>query len=1431
MRQGSTGIALNGAPSQYDCWVRSAAADSVKIDSRTFTELLSFAPPFGRLIHFYDLANRRDGDWSLFFLTDPTIILASIESFDLRQIEHRFSNALRQAKEGHSARVRQDRLRECVDELTTLAGHVDGWLKGMQGHSGSRPVRLFTGRVVTAIKASLAPALEGVTAITGERPNLSGLSRHWRSHRPAGNLPVAEQPESKLLDRAASEVEAVFDAFIALLEELKEFARRHLPETLQDSNHKPQIGLYIAFVHLFEIAQRTLNSLTARFSAFYYGDILKEQKAGPVPDSVYLTFTLDPAAGVSFASVPAGTQFPAGKEADGSAILYAADIEVTVSLAALGSLRALRCVMGPMYSVPPESPPFSDNAGSPPAPSVLQQVLGTTIDLKLMNDEAAGKGPASGPIPWPPFGNTSISQNTDIAVAAPVTLGFGIASNYLMLTGGDRAVTVELELANGFTNIEGELELLADVTGLHTEDVWQQVVGSAFDIWLSTTDGWFQLNAYSSAISPQSFSISFELSSAAAPLVAFNPSPDAPPPKPTGPDTINPVPELPTLKAYLRQAPVTVSGAAGTAVVYPLSLLAQVEIDSIRVATETTGLTGLAVSNSSGQVDTSTPFPVFGGTPVTGSYLQFTNEELFVKTPDFGSLTIDLLWYGLPQNTTGFTGYYQGYVLGVDGVPPPDPPLYTNQSFVAEICVIDPGSWSFESTPASPPDPNPPDAVDVFLFRASSELPPDCSIPIPAPDGGLCPRSVFSNLPIGERVPPAWYDPASSAIRITLAGPPYAFGNTLYASNVLNAAIEELPKPPVEELTTQAPRPRRAPATASDALSDAADALNAVVSPAATSGSGAGAPPSKDDIRKLVSKTQSQLLSTAQSMLSANLSAEDPALSGWVRQTFQVTGSSAAPYQARTIIKRLQQALQTVTPNGEFASPPGLSSAAAAYIHDAIHVLQGVVTLQQALDDSAAEPDSEYLSSIQSGLATAQQNLRPPAAYGDTSPPSSGTVVYPNTPWLPQAEALSVSYRAHCDFSPSPASGSPGVFFYLTPFGGYQQAPASVSAVSLLPIPEPGVLELGFTGLEIAQSLTMLAQMAAGSIVNPPVVSWEYLSTHDWVAFEPGQIPVDTTNQLQNTGFVTLNVPEAEPLADPASYRWLRAVTQQPDSFPDMIGIYPNPATATWVSTPVDGVTGSGQHLSKPLPPYTIKSSVENLSAVQSICQPIESFGGVPAETQTTFSMRIAERLRHKDRAVLSWDYEQLVLERFPTIWKVQALCATSAAGPNAPGHVLVTVVAGEQSLQTADPTEPLVSAEMLDQIQSYLLSLATPFAVIQVVNPVYVRITVNANVIFGGTEDGGGGIDELNSDLIQYLSPWFYNVERATMRGAYASEDAISQFIETRPYVDSIVDISFDYNPPREGLNWYFLTSATSHSITETVKPPASGCQGGKTQ
>ena len=55
----------------------------------------------------------------------------------------------------------------------------------------------------------------------------------------------------------------------------------------------------------------------------------------------------------------------------------------------------------------------------------------------------------------------------------------------------------------------------------------------------------------------------------------------------------------------------------------------------------------------------------------------------------------------------------------------------------------------------------------------------------------------------------------------------------------------------------------------------------------------------------------------------------------------------------------------------------------------------------------------------------------------------------------------------------------------------------------------------------------MLAQMSAGNVETPPGVSWQYLSVNEWLPFDKAEVPVDTTNTLQNTSILTLNVPQA----------------------------------------------------------------------------------------------------------------------------------------------------------------------------------------------------------------------------------------------------------------------------------------------------------------
>jgi hypothetical protein len=968
-----------------------------------------------------------------------------------------------------------------------------------------------------------------------------------------------------------------------------------------------------------------------------------------------------------------------------------------------------------------------------------------------------------------------------------------------MLTGGNRTAYIRFQLRpSDLAAIKPDLESLAAVTGFSPVQVFERVVEQAFDLWLSGS-AWFQVASYCCVafLRPGSawFAIQFTLPPSAPEVVAYNPPPAPPPPSnPVPPDTLNPSPNLPTLKAYLQQTPALLSGPSGAIETYPLALLGPIGIQELEIRTDTDNLTNLSISGSSGSLDPTRPFPLFGGTPVAGSYVDFSNEELFVKNPIPGSLSVNIAWYGLPANEDGFFGYYQGYTIGVDGQPSPIP-LFDNETFVAELSLVNPGSWNFQVT--SPPDPSPP---------ASS--PPDISglCLFQTQNGVLCQSTVFANLDMIDIEPPPYYNPSDGAIRLTLTGPPYAFGNTLYGPNVLYATLAALPTAEQWQSVTVNP-PTQPPV-------DATASLNTL-----TPQTGAPAP-SSDVVRKTVQSAQGQVVQSARSYLSANLSKYGQEALSWVEQTFQVSGSKAPAYAAGKIGSRLRAALQSRQQSPP-SSPPGLPAEANAYLQNAAAMLQPVISMQQFLDRMRAEPPSSYAPKLQTELGTLLQNLtapESPPASPPSSPPAPDTP-HPNPPWLPQAQGLSASYSSEVTVISSTASENSGSFFYLLPFGGY--AAVSTPGFSLLPVPPSGSLELGFSGLDAPQSLSVLVQTAAGSVVNPPGVSWV------WDGAERAQTTLDTTGELQNTGFLTFTVPPPPPArstAATAPLRWLTATTAEPDGFPDMIGIYPNPLTATWVSDQ----GGSGQHLSQPLPPYTVNSSVQKLAGIQTISQPIESFGGLPTENEETFETRLSERLRHKDRAILPWDYEMLVLEEFPTVWKVRALSATESQGTGIPGSVLVVVVAGPQGQQVADPTEPLATADMLTQIQQYLTPLASHFAFIQVVNPVYVRVTVIAQVIFGSSTDGSGGVTELNSDLILYLSPWFYDAARAASRDSYASKDSIRRFIEARDYVTAVVEISLQYDCAGDTLPCYFLTSALSHQIAVAPTLPNTTQPGG---
>jgi|CXWL01.1.fsa_nt_gi hypothetical protein len=1248
-------LVVNGAPSQLDREVAARVESSAPVDGRTLASRAEFAPPFGALINFFELDDEVEGNWEVFFAEDATIGLGSLAAVDVTLVERRLASLVATTRAARDTEAKVAGLRQVFGFIALLARGVDGWLRGAQLAPPRSRARRLVGPLVRAIDEELGSALRTLVAgaagaaspATLSAPMdlgaaLSGLSPRWRLGEvtPLASFFHGASPVDRI-DHALGSVEALAGPFVDLAIELRGPARDALAETLATGDHAPQAALYLAFADLFGTSQAVLDTFAARLASFYREQVLREGRAPAIPDQVYLTFALAEDEGVTSETVAAGTLFPAGEDDAGHELLYAADRSLDVGAARLAALRTLRRVGGPLLAtVCPDTRPVS-------SPLVVTHREYLAAEIALATDESA-------PPPFTTFGPAE-SGATEREVSAPARLGFAFASPYLALAGGSRQVTLEVALtAESVAALEPLLAELATALGVTPGEAFDAVLGKALRLQLSTADGWLELAGYTAGsaidVPSPSFSLDFELPPSVAPITPLTPDPDAPAPVDVTPTV------LPTLRAELvREA---LAFPTGTCVVqtWPWPYFAGLEVTGFRLSVDVAGLPGVAVTTTDGEVDPAVPYPAFGAVPVLGSYLEVAHPELFVKVPE--RLEITLGWFGLPPNDDGFKGYYRDYTIGLDGEPEPD--LFDNAKFTGAWRVVEPGAWFLN--PASELCPlEAPANVPVFLFRTC----PDCEQTPPEAVGPLCPATHFADLgvcPVPSG-PPAYYDPARSALRLELTAPNYTFGNDLYAINVLASVLADLP-----------------------------------------------------DTNSCSEKCLTE----------------------------------CAPLK----------------------------------------------------DDPVA-----YAACLESCLTKC---LAPPEVLR-----------YPNQPYLPTLERLTVDYAATLSV-PVGAAAAGGAFYHLYPFEGVAApVPSAGGAAALLPrVAAEGQLLLGWSGLAAPSNLTLLFALGAASTstgggdpVSEP--GWSILTGNRWAPLEGQQILFDGTHGLTSSGILALALPACPldghtviPASGEVPEQWLRvAVEDGAARHPQTVQIYPHATIATAVLEP-----GMGEHLAKPLPAGTITAAVEELPDIESVTQPLESFGGRPPEDGDGYAARVAERLRHKDRAALAWDYERLVLERFPTIWKVQALPARDAAGLPRPGHVLVVVVPGSVSQEAQDPAVPRAPATMLATIAEYLSARATPFAKIHVTNPNYVRITVTAALELRGTS--GAELANLEAELTRYLSPAWYDAQRAARGGDYASEEDIADWLASRPEVVALESISFAYDPPRESLPWYFLTSAASHVL-----------------
>ena len=356
------------------------------------------------------------------------------------------------------------------------------------------------------------------------------------------------------------------------------------------------------------------------------------------------------------------------------------------------------------------------------------------------------------------------------------------------------------------------------------------------------------------------------------------------------------------------------------------------------------------------------------------------------------------------------------------------------------------------------------------------------------------------------------------------------------------------------------------------------------------------------------------------------------------------------------------------------------------------------------------------------------------------------------------------------------------------------------------PVPHEAEFYIGVTELRPPQNLSLLFQVADGT-ADPlakkpdPHIHWSYLWKNEWIPFAKNDV-ADRTDGLLNSGIISFAIPrdasDKNTLLPDGMY-WIRgAVASQSNAVCRLLKVAAQSLEVTFVDRDNDP-----EFPAKVLPPDTISKLETPTADIKKISQPFTTFGGRGSEASKTFYTRISERLRHKDRAITLWDYERLVLEAFPQIFKAKCLPHTQyEPDPNgagiyrelAPGHVTIITIPNQQFHLQRDPLRPNTSLGLLEEIKAFLKKRLSCFITPHLRNPEFEEVWVECTVRLQDGLDETFYEKKLQEDITRFLSPWAFADGGSPSFGGKIYKSVLINFFEEQPCVDYVTDFRLKY-------------------------------------
>ncbi len=456
-------------------------------------------------------------------------------------------------------------------------------------------------------------------------------------------------------------------------------------------------------------------------------------------------------------------------------------------------------------------------------------------------------------------------------------------------------------------------------------------------------------------------------------------------------------------------------------------------------------------------------------------------------------------------------------------------------------------------------------------------------------------------------------------------------------------------------------------------------------------------------------------------------------------------------------------------------------------------------------------------------LAISKEILKTPS-----DPPVEPQI--PKEPYIPLIETITMGYNASATTTLELIDGADNEtqeknyennlikLFHESPFGQYEEheylkkrvlekndesLESNNSFLTNHLVPQHcrgGSLFIGLENAEIGQQVSLLIQVLEGS-ENPLTISfegkerveWSILCDNHWKDLQD-DILKNSTDNLLTSGIVKFGIPKQvtdQNTRLPRGYVWLRArIHKNYDAVSKVKTIHTQAVLAEF-----EDRNNELSHLETGLPDGTISKLITRVPQIKSITQPYNSFDGQPQESDEAYYRRISERLRHKNRAITLWDYENLVLQEFPEIYQVKCLNHTNASSFLSPGDVTLVVIPDTINKNVFDIFQPRVSRATLNKVKAFINRLNSMHVETEVINPTYEEVEISLAVKFYDQYDENFYTKQLSEDITQFLSPWAFDTSRSIDFGVTLHRSVLIDYLEKLFYVDYLQDVVMKKN------------------------------------